>query len=166
MGDILNRAGLVSRRRRHLKGEDGSSADYSGPNNAWCIDYKGQFRPGDGRLCYPLTLTDGYNSVILCCEGHSGPRQSPSAKGFQGELVFLLKYELPLRHRSAEVVEKLIEPDLTRKDYVSLNRRATYDVQTLGQTSIRSKSYTVRQTAQGAGSGKEGTTRQPQGPDR
>jgi hypothetical protein len=28
------------------------------PNDLWCADYKGEFRPGDGRYCYPLTVTD------------------------------------------------------------------------------------------------------------
>ena len=99
MGDILKRAGLVSRRhrRRRLSGEDGSSADYSGSNNVWCIDYKGQFRLGNGRLCYPLTVTDGHSRLILCCEGHLGPRDEDARSAL--ELVFR-QYGLPRAIRS------------------------------------------------------------------
>jgi hypothetical protein len=38
------------------------------PNDVWCIDYKGQFRLGDGSYCYPLTLTDQHSRYILGCE--------------------------------------------------------------------------------------------------
>jgi transposase InsO family protein len=76
MGDILRRAGLVQPRRRgrRLHGGQGEVADYAGPNGVWCIDYKGQFRLGDGQMCYPLTVTDGHSRMVLCCEGHPGPR--------------------------------------------------------------------------------------------
>jgi hypothetical protein len=32
------------------------------------VDFKGQFRLGDGTFCYPLTLTDGYSRYILRCQ--------------------------------------------------------------------------------------------------
>src|ERR1019366_6424161 len=28
------------------------------PNQLWCADFKGDFKTGDGKRCYPLTLTD------------------------------------------------------------------------------------------------------------
>jgi hypothetical protein len=28
------------------------------PNDLWRADFKGEFRLGDGRYCYPLTVTD------------------------------------------------------------------------------------------------------------
>jgi hypothetical protein len=28
------------------------------PNDLWCADFKGEFKLGNGRYCYPLTVTD------------------------------------------------------------------------------------------------------------
>src|SRR6266705_1039333 len=38
------------------------------PNAVWCADYKGQFKTGDGRYCYPLTVTDGFSRYLLGCQ--------------------------------------------------------------------------------------------------
>jgi putative transposase len=99
MGDILARAGLVKprRRSRRLHGGQRSAADYGRPNSVWCIDYKGQFRLGDSMLCYPLTVTDGYSRMILCCDGHTGPRHADARRSL--ERVFRL-YGLPDAIRS------------------------------------------------------------------
>lgn len=99
MGDILERAGLVKPRRRGraLHGGHGSTADYTGPNSVWCIDYKGQFRLGNGTLCYPLTITDGHSRMILCCEGHSGPRDGDARSAIEAEFK---EYGLPNAIRS------------------------------------------------------------------
>jgi len=99
MGDILKRAGLVKPRRRGraLHGGQGSTADYAGPNSVWCIDYKGQFRLGNGQMCYPLTITDGHSRMILCCEGHSGPRDNEARSAMED--VFK-EYGLPKAIRS------------------------------------------------------------------
>jgi transposase InsO family protein len=99
MGDILKHAGLVKPRRRgrRLHGGQGSTADYDGPNSVWCIDYKGQFRLGDGNVCYPLTITDGHSRMVLCCEGHPGPRDADARSSM--EAVFK-HYGLPAAIRS------------------------------------------------------------------
>lgn len=99
MGDILKRAGLVASRRRsrRIQGELGSAADYVGPNKVWCIDYKGQFRLGDGAICYPLTITDGFSRMVLCCEGHPGPRDADARSTM--EAIFK-HYGLPQAIRS------------------------------------------------------------------
>ena len=34
-------------------------------------DYKGQFRTGDSRYCYPLTVTDGFSRYLLGCQALS-----------------------------------------------------------------------------------------------
>jgi len=85
MGDILTRAGLVKPRRRcrRLRGGQGEVADYGVPNSVWCIDYKGQFRLGDGCMCYPLTVTDGFSRMILCCDGHAGPRSRDTRRSLE-----------------------------------------------------------------------------------
>jgi transposase InsO family protein len=69
--DWLEVAGLVKPRRRRsatspYAGRLGTS---DGPNDIWCIDYKGQFRLGNGRYCYPLTVTDHFSRSLLACEG-------------------------------------------------------------------------------------------------
>jgi transposase InsO family protein len=67
---ILARHDLVTRRpRRHRPVVAYSPVAHAvEPNDVWCIDYKGQFRLGDGTLCYPLTLTDACSRFILACE--------------------------------------------------------------------------------------------------
>ena len=39
------------------------------PNELWTIDFKGQFRLGNRRYCYPLTLVDDFSRFVLCCLG-------------------------------------------------------------------------------------------------
>jgi len=39
------------------------------PNAVWTADFKGQFATGDGRLCYPLTVADGYSRYLITCRG-------------------------------------------------------------------------------------------------
>lgn len=35
------------------------------PHDVWSADYKGQFKSGDSRYCYPLTVTDGFRRYLL-----------------------------------------------------------------------------------------------------
>jgi hypothetical protein len=35
----------------------------------WPTDFKGQFKTGDGRYCYPLTVTDHFSRRVLACHG-------------------------------------------------------------------------------------------------
>lgn len=37
------------------------------PNDVWSVDFKGEFRTGDGRYCYPLTVMDGATRALLAC---------------------------------------------------------------------------------------------------
>jgi len=68
--DILKRHGLVpKKRRRRVIGHPGPPVSESlAPNVVWCADYKGQFKTGDGRYCYPLTVTDNYSRYLLGCQ--------------------------------------------------------------------------------------------------
>jgi putative transposase len=70
MGEILRRHGLVVPRRRRLVTPADTSpfANCAGPNDSWCIDYKGWFRTGDGRRCDPLTISDAYSRYLLRCQ--------------------------------------------------------------------------------------------------
>ncbi len=37
-------------------------------NDVLAVDFKGWFTTGDGRRCYPLTITDLYSRFIICCD--------------------------------------------------------------------------------------------------
>jgi putative transposase len=66
---ILDRRGLVTRRRRRRHAATGT--DLSRPTEAnalWCADYKGEFMLGNRRYCYPLTITDFATRYLLTCE--------------------------------------------------------------------------------------------------
>jgi putative transposase len=74
-GAILARAGLSQRRRRrrHVPPTRHSFSACDQPNAVWCADFKGWFRNGDGRRCDPLTITDAYSRMLLCCQGLPRP---------------------------------------------------------------------------------------------
>lgn len=74
IGDILNRRGLlVRRKRRRTPMPHGSPLrTASAPNDIWCADFKGQFRLGSGRYCYPLTISDRFSRYLICCEALEG----------------------------------------------------------------------------------------------
>ena len=79
--DLLKRHGMIeSRRRRRYPGHGGRpTTPMTAPNEIWCADFKGEFKTGDGRYCYPLTVTDGYSRFLLACQGrastaHDGAR--------------------------------------------------------------------------------------------
>lgn len=68
--DILKRAGEVAprgRQRRPIPVEQPFS-EVAGPNDTWCIDFKGWFRTQDGERCDPLTVTDAHSRFLLCCQ--------------------------------------------------------------------------------------------------
>src|SRR5215470_1771327 len=68
--DILKRHGLVPlRRQRRRIGHPGKpTSQILAANDVWSADYKGQFRTGDGRYCYPLTVADGFSRYLLGCQ--------------------------------------------------------------------------------------------------
>jgi transposase InsO family protein len=70
LGEILVRRGLITRRklRKRYPPRPTALRPVSAPNDVWCVDYKGQFRLGDGRYCYPLTVTDQFSRYILGCD--------------------------------------------------------------------------------------------------
>ena len=71
--DLLTRAGLVEarpwrRRTAHRDRPPSALVPMVRPNGTWTTDFKGQFRTGDGRYCYPLTLRDGCSRYVLRCD--------------------------------------------------------------------------------------------------
>jgi len=66
---VLDRHGLVSRRRRRrYKAEGTELSAPQRPNELWCADYKGEFMLADRRYCYPLTITDFASRYLICCD--------------------------------------------------------------------------------------------------
>lgn len=82
---LLRRHGLVlPRRRRAFPGHAGRPlTPMSAPNVIWTADYKGQFKMGDGRYCYPLTVQDGFSRYLLTCRGLTGTTTAESRPVFE-----------------------------------------------------------------------------------
>lgn len=99
VGEILLRHGLVKPRRRVRRTDPWTRPfeDCTAPNETWCIDFKGWFRTLDGVRCYPLTITDAYSRMLLCCKGLESQRgrlvRSAMARVFR-------EYGLPATIRS------------------------------------------------------------------
>lgn len=70
-GDLLARHGLVKKRRRRRPPHHPGVVPpvTTGPNDLWAADFKGHFRTGDRRYCYPLTVTDQHTRYLLGCQG-------------------------------------------------------------------------------------------------
>jgi putative transposase len=96
---ILRKEGLVNPRkiRRHTPPFTRPFQECVKPNDSWSIDYKGQFRTGDGRLCYPLTITDNFSRYLLTCRGLRHPRYESTRPWL--ERTFR-EYGLPLAIKS------------------------------------------------------------------
>jgi len=67
---ILKRNGLVKKRKRvHRIVPVHPVFHSSKPNQIWSADFKGEFRMGNSRYCYPLTIVDSYSRYILAVQG-------------------------------------------------------------------------------------------------
>jgi putative transposase len=95
----LQRAGLVvTPRRVRRPGHPGRpQAPMDAPNAIWSADFKGQFRLGDGQVCYPLTIADGYSRMLLGCQALTGVTAAESQPVFR---QLFRTYGLPARIRS------------------------------------------------------------------
>jgi putative transposase len=96
--DLLKREGLIAahRRRRPLLSAS-VMAPITGPNATWTTDFKGEFRTGDGRYCYPLTLRDGFSRYVLRCDALVGSTYEATRRRFERAFA---EYGLPARIRS------------------------------------------------------------------
>jgi transposase InsO family protein len=81
---VLDRHGLVRRsgRQRH-KAEGTPLSSGANPNDLWCTDFKGEFKLGNGRYCYPLTVTDHASRFLLLCEALESTRELPVISAFE-----------------------------------------------------------------------------------
>lgn len=91
----LDQNGLVKKRgRKRYKSDLHRSVGgvSNEPNDIWCADFKGEFRVGDGRYCYPLTISDHYSRYLISCEG----LESTNGLGSRGVFEFAFRqYGLP-----------------------------------------------------------------------
>lgn len=73
---ILKRKQLSKpqRRRRLIPASGRPPQQARASNDVWCIDYKGQFKLGNGSYCYPFTVTDEYSRYVLACEAFASIR--------------------------------------------------------------------------------------------
>ena len=81
---VLDRHGLVKRlgkRRARATGTPLSKA--LAPNDLWCADFKGEFKLGNGRYCYPLTVTDQASRFLLMCEALDTIREDVAVTAFE-----------------------------------------------------------------------------------
>ena len=86
IGEILKRKGLIRKRRRRTVARAawrGTRTQADQPNRVWTADFKGQFRLGNGALCYPLTIVDAYSRYLLVCRALKGTAQHPTRGAFE-----------------------------------------------------------------------------------
>jgi len=84
-GEILKRQGLVQprKKRRRVPPYTQPFLGCDKPNAVWSADFKGQFYTGDGKLCYPLTMSDNYSRYLLQCRGLSRPTHEQTQPWFE-----------------------------------------------------------------------------------
>lgn len=81
---VLDRHGLVSRLGRRRNRAQGTPLSQGAePNDLWCADFKGEFRLGNSRYCYPLTVTDHASRFLLMCEALESTREDPAIAAFE-----------------------------------------------------------------------------------
>ena len=75
-GEILKRSGLVKARknRRRVAPYNEPFGECCAPNQSWSADFKGDFLLGNGRRCYPLTISDNFSRYLLLCRALERPR--------------------------------------------------------------------------------------------
>ena len=96
----LKRRGLIVARRRRVPSRHvppSPLTPFTAVNAVWTTDFKGEFRTGDGRYCYPLTLRDGFSRFVLRCDGLLGRTQEATQRCFDRAFR---DYGLPERIRS------------------------------------------------------------------
>ena len=81
---VLHRHGLVKPIGRPRNRATGTPlSDGAIPNDLWCADFKGEFKLGNGRYCYPLTVSDHASRFLLLCEALESTREDLAFTAFQ-----------------------------------------------------------------------------------
>jgi transposase InsO family protein len=80
---VLDRHGLVKRIGRPRHRANGTPlSEGAVPNDLWCADFKGEFKLGNRRYCYPLTVTDHASRFLLLCEALESTREDTAFTAF------------------------------------------------------------------------------------
>jgi transposase InsO family protein len=81
---VLCRNGVVKALGRPPRRAGGTPLSAgAAPNDLWCADFKGEFKLGDGRYCYPLTVTDHASRFLLLCEALESTREDLAVTAFE-----------------------------------------------------------------------------------
>jgi transposase InsO family protein len=81
---VLDRHGLVKRGCGPRHRARGTPLSQGGaPNDLWCADFKGEFKLGNGRYCFPLTVSDHASRFLLLCEALDSTREDPAITAFE-----------------------------------------------------------------------------------
>ena len=85
VGDILKRHDLVVPRGRREKPAHPLRVRSvpQAANDLMTIDYKGQFRLGNGQYCYPLTIVDAFSRYIVACDALRSTEYEPTRRVFE-----------------------------------------------------------------------------------
>ena len=70
VGELFKRLHLAQPRRMRRRAPPMTApfGTCEGPNDTWCVDFKGYFLTGDGARCDPLTITDADSRFLLRCQ--------------------------------------------------------------------------------------------------
>lgn len=96
---ILAAEGLTEprKRRQRISPYPQPFAPVQEANTLWSVDYKGQFRLGNGQWCYPLTVMDHHSRYLLGCQGGAGTGTEEARRHF---IRLFRHYGMPQRIRS------------------------------------------------------------------
>jgi transposase InsO family protein len=95
---VLHRHGLVKGIRQSRPRASGTPLSAgAAPNALWCVDFKGEFKLGNGHYCYPLTVTDHASRFLLLCEALESTREDTAITAFE---QLFLERGLPTAIRS------------------------------------------------------------------
>ena len=85
VNELLDRHGKLrkNRHRRSWKHPGAVRLETAGPNEIWPADFKGQFKTGDRKYCYPLTVTDHYSRMLLLCKALRSVRTEAAKPAFR-----------------------------------------------------------------------------------
>ncbi len=92
---VLKRNGLIIPRkvRRRIK-PSFPIFDPQSCNEVWSADFKGKFKLGNKRYCYPLTIADSFSRYVFAAKGLYGEKLKPTMTEFKR--VFR-EYGMPLQ---------------------------------------------------------------------
>ena len=80
---VLDRHGLVKHVRPRRRATGTPLSPGLQPNDLWCADFKGEFKLGNGRYCYPLTVTDHASRYLLLCDALESTREELAFIAFE-----------------------------------------------------------------------------------